>query len=157
MNRRLLSRVLASVFLAVAVSVPLAAADRVALVIGNGDYENVAKLENPGNDASAFASVLRAGGYEVIEVIDGGVGDMALALKRFARLGESAEKAVFYYAPATGSRWRGRTTSPRWTRPSRSTRIFRARTPTWRWSSPWSGRASPSTSSCASFATPWAG
>lgn len=98
MNRRLLSRVLASVFLAVAVSVPLAAADRVALVIGNGDYENVAKLENPGNDASAFASVLRAGGYEVIEVIDGGVGDMALALKRFARLGESAEKAVFYYA-----------------------------------------------------------
>ncbi|MAS93830.1 MAG: hypothetical protein CMO55_11615 [Verrucomicrobiales bacterium] len=74
------------------------AADRVALVIGNNAYENVATLDNPLNDARAVAGQLQAGGYEVIKVEDGGVNEMSFALKKFARAAAGADVAVFFYA-----------------------------------------------------------
>lgn len=74
------------------------ATGRVALVIGNGDYEHVATLANPTNDSAAFTEELEAGGYEVIEVENGGVGDMAFALKKFARAARTADVAVFFFA-----------------------------------------------------------
>ena len=39
---------------------------RVALVIGNSTYVNVAKLANPANDATDIAAVLNKVGFEVI-------------------------------------------------------------------------------------------
>jgi len=42
------------------------AEQRMALVIGNGDYAN-APLRNPPNDAVAMAAALRACGFNVIE------------------------------------------------------------------------------------------
>ncbi|MCG8599477.1 MAG: hypothetical protein MI807_04995, partial [Verrucomicrobiales bacterium] len=48
------------------------AGERVALVIGNGEYENVTVLDNPVNDAEAVTARLRVGGYEVIHVENGG-------------------------------------------------------------------------------------
>lgn len=74
------------------------AAERVALVIGNGGYEHVLELENPTNDAAAVAAELEEGGYEVIRVDNGGVGDMAFALKKFARAARRADVAVFFFA-----------------------------------------------------------
>ena len=39
---------------------------RLALVIGNKDYQNVSKLNNPLNDADDMAAALRELGFEVI-------------------------------------------------------------------------------------------
>jgi len=41
-------------------------AKRVALVMGNDNYVNVAKLQKAGNDAVAMATELRAAGFEVV-------------------------------------------------------------------------------------------
>ena len=40
---------------------------RVAFVVGNGAYKNVAQLPNPPVDAKAMASVLRNVGFDVVE------------------------------------------------------------------------------------------
>ena len=40
---------------------------RVAFVVGNGTYKNVAQLPNPPIDAKAMAGVLRNVGFEVVE------------------------------------------------------------------------------------------
>ncbi|MGY4453863.1 hypothetical protein ACVWZR_008523 [Bradyrhizobium sp. i1.3.1] len=51
-----------------ALSVSAAKADRrVAFVVGNGSYKNVAQLPNPPIDAKAMAATLRNVGFEVIE------------------------------------------------------------------------------------------
>lgn len=39
---------------------------RIALVIGNGAYQNVARLENPTNDAKLMADTLRGLGFVLI-------------------------------------------------------------------------------------------
>lgn len=74
------------------------AGERVALVIGNGEYENVTVLDNPVNDAEAVTARLRVGGYEVIHVENGGVDKMALSLKKFARKAAKADVAVLFFA-----------------------------------------------------------
>jgi hypothetical protein len=43
---------------------------RVALVIGNSNYQNVTQLSNPANDANAMAKLLNAAGFEVISATD---------------------------------------------------------------------------------------
>jgi len=43
------------------------AAERYAIVIGNGDYESASGLKNANADAALMASFLRDQGYEVIE------------------------------------------------------------------------------------------
>ena len=43
---------------------------RVAFVVGNGAYKNVAQLPNPPIDAKAMASVLRNVGFEVVEGVN---------------------------------------------------------------------------------------
>ena len=57
----------------------LALADkRVALVIGNSGYLNVAQLPNPVNDAAAFAALLKGAGFDVVEAkMDLGIADIA--------------------------------------------------------------------------------
>jgi uncharacterized caspase-like protein len=42
----------------------------VALVIGNGAYQNAPKLPNPAADARAVAEALRGLDFEVIEAVD---------------------------------------------------------------------------------------
>src|SRR3984885_16159636 len=43
------------------------AAKRVALVIGNSAYENVAPLANPANDAALIADMFKKAKFEVVE------------------------------------------------------------------------------------------
>lgn len=74
---------------------------RIALVIGNGDYQAVGKLPNPTNDATLMAETLGAIGFEVTLVTDGSYQDMRAAISGFgARLREGGKDAVglFYYA-----------------------------------------------------------
>ncbi|MHC2461236.1 caspase family protein [Bradyrhizobium embrapense] len=57
---------------------------RVALVIGNANYENAPKLANPGNDAQSMAELLNAAGFEVIAATDLRQSDMVKVLQDFS-------------------------------------------------------------------------
>ncbi|MCK1360122.1 caspase family protein [Bradyrhizobium sp. 199] len=82
-----------------ALSVSAAKADRrVAFVVGNGNYKNVAQLPNPPIDAKAMASTLRNVGFEVIEGSNLSRDQMTEKLLDFGRKAQGSDVAVFYYA-----------------------------------------------------------
>lgn len=74
------------------------AADRVALVVGNGAYVNGSTLENPANDATLLADSLRSAGFDVALVTDGSLEAMEKALVEFGRAAREAKAAWFFYA-----------------------------------------------------------
>ncbi len=86
--------------LAVAVSWSSAsyAEKRVALVIGNGAYKNVANLPNPPKDAEAMAALLRNVGFDVVQGTDLNRNAMTDTLRKFAGEAENADVALFFYA-----------------------------------------------------------
>lgn len=57
---------------------------RVALVIGNSNYRNVAHLPNPANDAKAVAQLLNSAGFEVISAADLTHNQMIQAIQDFS-------------------------------------------------------------------------
>ncbi len=71
---------------------------RVALVIGNSDYENVANLSNPVNDAQDIAAALKRLDFEVTVGTNLDYRDMRLALRDFADASLTADKVMIYYA-----------------------------------------------------------
>jgi uncharacterized caspase-like protein len=72
---------------------------RVALVVGNSNYEAIGiSLPNPRNDAQDISAVLTNLGFEVVTTIDATKRDMDFALQRFARLATDADSALFFYA-----------------------------------------------------------
>jgi len=74
------------------------AKDRIALVIGNGDYKKVSSLANPSNDARDIANTLRTLGFEVIEKHNLNRKQMGNAIHQFGqRLGKDTV-GLFYYA-----------------------------------------------------------
>jgi uncharacterized membrane protein YgcG len=88
----------ASVFL-VALTASAAHADRrVAFVVGNGAYKNVAPLPNPPVDAKAMAGVLRNVGFEVVEGTNLTRDKMTEKLLDFGKRAQGADVAVFFYA-----------------------------------------------------------
>lgn len=78
---------------------PRVAGQRVALVIGNSRYGNVAPLSNPKNDAEALSKALRGVGFTTVNLkLDLTREQLAAALKEFAAQADKAEWAVIYYA-----------------------------------------------------------
>lgn len=74
-------------------------AKRVALVIGNSDYEHIAPLKNPRNDAATISSALQKVGFDVTTVIDADTQKMRSAFLQFGRqLRKGVDASVFYYA-----------------------------------------------------------
>jgi uncharacterized caspase-like protein len=71
---------------------------RVAFVVGNGAYKNVAQLPNPPIDAKAMASVLRNVGFEVVEGTNLTRDKMTEKLLDFGKKAQGADVAVFFYA-----------------------------------------------------------
>jgi hypothetical protein len=72
---------------------------RVALVIGNGAYTKVPKLENPKNDATAIEAMLKAAGFDtVVRANDLGAAAMRRALRDFSDTSLDADVAVVFYA-----------------------------------------------------------
>ncbi len=71
---------------------------RVAFVVGNGAYKNVAQLPNPPIDAKAMASVLRNVGFDVVEGTNLTRDKMTEKLLDFGKKAEGADVAVFFYA-----------------------------------------------------------
>src|SRR5436309_14784673 len=82
-----------------ALSASAAKADRrVAFVVGNGTYKNVAQLPNPPIDAKATASALRNVGFEVVEGTNLTRDKMTERLLDFGKKPQGADVAVFFYA-----------------------------------------------------------
>ena len=71
---------------------------RVAFVVGNGAYKNVAPLPNPPIDAKSMASVLRNVGFEVVEGTNLTRDKMTERLLEFGKKAQGADVAVFFYA-----------------------------------------------------------
>ena len=74
---------------------------RVALVIGNSNYQNAAQLTNPGNDAQSMAEFLNAAGFEVISATNLTQNDMIRVVQDFsAKIAARGPDtvAMIYYA-----------------------------------------------------------
>jgi len=71
---------------------------RVALVIGNGAYQNVTHLPNPTNDANLIAAALKQDGFGVTLADDLDHDGLIKALRAFGNEADSADWAVIYYA-----------------------------------------------------------
>src|SRR6201995_720269 len=71
---------------------------RVAFVVGNGAYKNVAQLPNPPIDAKAMATTLRGVGFEVVEGTNLTRDKMTEKLLDFGKRAQGADVAVFFYA-----------------------------------------------------------
>jgi len=81
------------------ISTSAVADKRVALVIGNSAYQNVAKLTNPQNDATAMSSLFKRGGFDVVESrFDMKNNEMRRKLRDFADQSRDADIAVVYFA-----------------------------------------------------------
>ena len=79
-------------------SLPVPAAQRVALVIGNAEYRHTAPLRNPRNDAADVARALEGLGFDVIEGIDADKSAFGSMLREFAKAARGAEVTLFFYA-----------------------------------------------------------
>ncbi len=71
---------------------------RVALVVGNSNYQHAPALKNPSNDAQDVAITLKRLGFEVIAGQDLDERGMAQKVRDFARSLEGADVALFFYA-----------------------------------------------------------
>ena len=74
------------------------AAERVALVIGNGAYEHVATLKNPGNDAADMAAALGRLGFEVVEGTNLDLDGFYDKLGEFDEAARGADVTLFFYS-----------------------------------------------------------
>ncbi|MDD0812218.1 caspase family protein [Curvibacter sp. RS43] len=72
-------------------------AQRVALVIGNGNYKE-APLGNPANDARAMAQVLKDSGFVVTLKVDSDIKSMLSSIRQFGDQLRKGGVGVFYYA-----------------------------------------------------------
>lgn len=80
---------------------PATAGERVALVVGNGDYRHATPLVNPPNDARLMASTLDDAGFDLIggkPLIDLSREDLEKAVREFGQRIRGASAAVFFYA-----------------------------------------------------------
>ena len=96
-------RALRSIFLTVGLiflaGQPALADKRVALVIGNSAYRNVAKLSNPANDAVAVATMFKSAGFDTVESkLNLTVSELRKTLRDFGNRSRDADVAVIYYA-----------------------------------------------------------
>jgi hypothetical protein len=84
---------------ALLVSANVAKADkRVAFVVGNGAYKNVAPLPNPAFDARSMAKLLRNVGFDVVEGANLTRDKMTEKLLDFGKKAQGADVALFFYA-----------------------------------------------------------
>jgi uncharacterized caspase-like protein len=72
---------------------------RIALVIGNGKYENAGVLANPTNDADAVVDLFTKAGFDSVDRRrDLGVVEFKRAVREFVDRAASADVAVVYYS-----------------------------------------------------------
>ena len=83
-----------------AVSSNAALADRrVALLVGNSGYQNVPRLPNPSNDATAMAQMFKGAGFDVVDLrLDVSNLEFKRALREFEDAANGADIAVVFFA-----------------------------------------------------------
>lgn len=74
------------------------AQERIALIVGNSDYQYADTLPNPGNDAAAMGEALGDVGFDVDVRTDLDQRGMQAALRDFGLKAETAEVALVYFA-----------------------------------------------------------
>jgi uncharacterized caspase-like protein len=74
------------------------AGERVALVVGNGAYQQVKALSNPPSDASEVASSLERLGFLVRTLTNATFDEMRRALLNFGRQARGAKIAILFFA-----------------------------------------------------------
>lgn len=74
------------------------AEERVALVIGNSDYQVASKLKNPTNDAAAMADALGQLGFKVARKTNVTITDFEKAVGDFGRSLGKGDVALFFFA-----------------------------------------------------------
>lgn len=79
-------------------AIEVLAADRVALVIGNGAYRNQPALPNPPRDAADIADSLKRLGFSVVTLIDADASAVRKALVEFGRATIGSDMAIVFYA-----------------------------------------------------------
>lgn len=79
-------------------ALPSLAADKVALVIGNSNYDHVGLLPNPKNDADDVAAALQGVGFSVRKATDVTFDQMRQALGAFSHDAAQADMAVVFFA-----------------------------------------------------------
>jgi len=79
----------------------LHAESRIALVVGNSEYQSVSSLDNASNDAALIASTLSGLGFDVHDLIDADREELTRGIAQFGRaLRQAGPEAtgLFYYA-----------------------------------------------------------
>ena len=72
---------------------------RVALVIGNSEYQHAPKLSKPANDANAIGTMLEGAGFDVVERRNDLTSmDLRRALRDFSQRVRGADMAVVFYS-----------------------------------------------------------
>src|SRR5258708_7905887 len=82
-------------------SAPALAEKRIALVVGNSAYQNIARLDNPKNDAVLMADTLSGLGFTLIgggAQLDLDKAALDVAVQNFGRQIQGADVTLFYYA-----------------------------------------------------------
>lgn len=77
---------------------PAAFAARLAMVVGNDNYQNASRLRNARNDAQALARELQAAGFKVTPVLDATRDTLNEALDGFLRRIEKGDEVVFFFS-----------------------------------------------------------
>jgi hypothetical protein len=96
---RTLGAIIIAVWASWLFSEPALAEKRVALVIGNSAYENVARLGNPANDATAMTATLKEAGFDVVDSRRNlKIAEMRRAFRDFSDKARDADVAVVYFA-----------------------------------------------------------
>ncbi|MCK1385608.1 caspase family protein [Bradyrhizobium sp. 21] len=96
---RLAGRVALAVALMLAAATHAQADKRVALVLAVSNYQSVARLANPDNDAAAISTVFKQMGFDSVELRrDLGASEMRRAVREFAAVAADSDMAVVYYA-----------------------------------------------------------
>ena len=95
----LVMRWMVSVIVAMTLTMMAQASERrVALVIGNADYQSVPALANPRNDAADLSEALTLAGFEVVEGFDQTRDEMASTIREFVDRLDGASTGLFFYA-----------------------------------------------------------
>ena len=96
---RVIGAILFAILVSGLVSQPALATKRVALVVGNSSYQNVAHLANPINDAATLVATFKKANFDLVTARnDLGALELRRTLREFGDKARDADIAVIYYA-----------------------------------------------------------